>query len=65
MTRPRERRVTVENADLEKHDQPIGLRFKQSDMSRLKEEADKRGVGPSTLARVIVEKWLRTPDADS
>ena len=38
----------------------LTIRFAHEDIQRLREEADEQGVGPSTLARMLVKKGLRT-----
>ena len=38
----------------------LTIRFSHEDIQRLREEAVEQGVGPSTLARMLVKKGLRT-----
>jgi predicted DNA binding CopG/RHH family protein len=38
----------------------LTIRFAHEDIQRLREEADEQGVGPSTLARMLVKKGLQT-----
>ena len=38
----------------------LTIRFSHEDIQRLREEAFEQGVGPSTLARMLVKKGLRT-----
>jgi predicted DNA binding CopG/RHH family protein len=38
----------------------LTIRFAHEDIQRLREEAVEQGVGPSTLARMLVKKGLRT-----
>jgi predicted DNA binding CopG/RHH family protein len=38
----------------------LTIRFAHEDIQRLRQEADEQGVGPSTLARMLVKKGLRT-----
>ena len=38
----------------------LTIRFSHEDIHRLREEAFEQGVGPSTLARILVKKGLRT-----
>jgi predicted DNA binding CopG/RHH family protein len=38
----------------------LTIRFAHGDIQRLREEALEQGVGPSTLARMLVKKGLRT-----
>ena len=39
----------------------IALRLYKDDLDALKKVAKRRGVGHTTLARSIVERWLATP----
>jgi predicted DNA binding CopG/RHH family protein len=39
----------------------IALRLYTDDLETLKKRAKRRGVGHTTLARSIVERWLATP----
>lgn len=41
-----------------KKDAPITVRLDSSDRARLKDEADKMGIGPSTLARIWIKERL-------
>jgi predicted DNA binding CopG/RHH family protein len=38
----------------------LTIRFAHEDIQRLRQEAGEQGVGPSTLARMLVRKGLRT-----
>jgi predicted DNA binding CopG/RHH family protein len=38
----------------------LTIRFSHEDIIRLREEASEQGVGPSTLARMLVKKGLQT-----
>lgn len=38
----------------------LTIRFSHEDIQRLREEAFQQGVGPSTLARMLVKKGLQT-----
>jgi predicted DNA binding CopG/RHH family protein len=38
----------------------LTIRFSHEDITRLREEANQQGVGPSTLARMLVKKGLQT-----
>jgi hypothetical protein len=38
----------------------LTIRFSHEDIQRLREEAVEQGVGPSTLARMLVKQGLRT-----
>jgi predicted DNA binding CopG/RHH family protein len=39
----------------------LTIRFAHEDLHRLREEAFQKGIGPSTLARMLVKKGLQTP----
>jgi len=38
----------------------LTIRFSHEDIQKLREEANQQGVGPSTLARMLVKKGLQT-----
>src|SRR5690242_12826562 len=38
----------------------LTIRFSHEDITRLREEANQQGVGPSSLARMLVKKGLQT-----
>ena len=38
----------------------LTIRFAHEDMTKLREEANQQGIGPSTLARMLVKKGLQT-----
>jgi predicted DNA binding CopG/RHH family protein len=38
----------------------LTIRFSQEDIQQLRDQAVEQGVGPSTLARMLVKKGLRT-----
>lgn len=38
----------------------LTIRFAHEDMTKLREEASQQGIGPSTLARMLVKKGLQT-----
>jgi len=37
----------------------LTIRFAHDDMTKLREEANQQGIGPSTLARILVKKALQ------
>jgi predicted DNA binding CopG/RHH family protein len=38
----------------------LTIRFSHEDITKLREEASQQGIGPSTLARMLVKKGLQT-----